>query len=160
MSLKKRVEYYFRVAVGIGGMTQVLADFLKDRNTLLTEREKVIGAAAAFWLPFALLHKGDYSKADLQRCAREAIYKLRMHINYIAETFGLENPKDVFNTPVMPYSPLYSDTNGSQGLSQTSSSVNETINPISQQASSTEVEYEQKNLINHHDDDTLHEMFN
>ncbi|MBD2451141.1 hypothetical protein H6G76_29225 [Nostoc sp. FACHB-152] len=160
MPLNKRVEYCFRVAVGIGGMTKVLADFLKDRNTLLTEKEKMVNAAAAFWLPFALLHKGDYSQALLQQSAREAIYKLRMHINYIAETFGLENPDQTLipvgsitttkeATVAHPYPPL----------TQLSISADETANQVPVMIPSTSVEYEAEDMIHHHDDEALENIF-
>lgn len=160
MPLKKRVEYYFRVALGIGGMTEVLADFLKNKDTLLTEKEKVIGAASAFWLPFALMHKGGYSDSYLKQCAREAIYKLRMHINYLAESFGL----DARELWVMPTQHIV-QTQGhiskldSQPKEQLPTSSNEKPDLMLVPPAEAQMEYTAQDFIHHQDDDAFQEMF-
>ncbi|WP_341531997.1 hypothetical protein WKK05_40620 (plasmid) [Nostoc sp. UHCC 0302] len=158
MSLNKRVEYYFRTAFGIGGMTEVLGDFLKNRDALLTEKEKVIGAVSAFWLPFALMHKGGYSEDYLKQCAREAIYKLTLHINYLAESFGLEVGEQVIPGHTRKTQGRKSTLNSSS-KEQLSISVASKPDLVNQEATEAIVEYTPQDFIHNQDDDTFQEMF-
>ncbi|MBW4617730.1 MAG: hypothetical protein KME21_31975 [Desmonostoc vinosum HA7617-LM4] len=87
--MSKRVPYRFRTDIEAQSLDSILTDFLRSKNAVITEKEKVLNATRAYWLPFALKDRGEYSDEQLKHYARTAIYKLQMHINYLAENFGL-----------------------------------------------------------------------
>ncbi len=63
------------------------------------------------WLPWAYEYsqKEQVEPETLKRMARDAVYKLEMHLNYIRETFGLEHP-DPLRNGVTTVEPLNGST--------------------------------------------------
>ena len=87
----KRIDYRFRALISVGSTDEVLVKYLRSKDLELSEKNMVLWAAAAYWLPLALQKNGCSSNGQLKQSARTAIYKLRQHINFLAQTFGLEN---------------------------------------------------------------------
>jgi hypothetical protein len=86
-----RTEYRCRLAIEADNHSTALINFLKMKKVRnFSEKDKLLSAISAYWLPFALKEDGSYSDEELMHCARSAIYKLTLHINYLAETFGIE----------------------------------------------------------------------
>ncbi|MCF2151944.1 hypothetical protein IQ276_037175 [Desmonostoc muscorum LEGE 12446] len=67
-----------------------LIKYIKQSNDI-SEREKVLSALSGYWLPFALRADGSYPEWELKQSARNAIYKLKLHIVYLSEAFFLED---------------------------------------------------------------------
>lgn len=86
----KRIDYRFRALIPVGSMDEILVKYLRSKDLELSEKNLVLWAVAAYWLPLALQKDGCCSNAQLKQSARTAIYKLRQHINFLAHTFGLE----------------------------------------------------------------------
>ncbi|WP_242051263.1 hypothetical protein [Nostoc spongiaeforme] len=97
--MAKQIEYRFRIALESQDLNTALVNFLKAKDPLFTERDKLFSALNAYWLPFAMKEAG-YSDEELRQCAKNAIYRLKLHISYLAESFGLELDDDVVSQPV------------------------------------------------------------
>lgn len=91
----KRIDYRFRALISVGSTDEILVKYLRSKDLELSEKNMVLWAAAAYWLPLALQKNGCCSNGQLKQSARTAIYKLRQHINFLAQTFGLENELEV-----------------------------------------------------------------
>lgn len=87
----KRIDYRFRALITVGSADETLVKYLRSKDLELSEKNMVLWAAAAYWLPLAFQKSGCYSAGQLKQSARTAIYKLRQHIIFLAQTFGLEN---------------------------------------------------------------------
>ncbi|MBD2438859.1 hypothetical protein H6G69_18905 [Nostoc sp. FACHB-110] len=74
-------------------LNNALINFLKAKDPLFSERDKVFTALNAYWLTFAMKEAG-YSDDELKQSAKNAIYRLKLHISYLAESFGLELEDD------------------------------------------------------------------
>ncbi|NBD34127.1 MAG: hypothetical protein GVY17_14465 [Cyanobacteria bacterium] len=85
-------EFTFRVRrVKEGTKDEAVLDFLRSRN-LMPMRELLLLTMKMCWLPFSYRYQGmDF---ETQRnAAREAVYQLEHHLNYLVETFDLEQPQ-------------------------------------------------------------------
>ncbi|WP_341531423.1 hypothetical protein WKK05_37580 (plasmid) [Nostoc sp. UHCC 0302] len=171
--MSKRVPYRFRTDIDVESLDGILTNFLRSKDAAITEKEKVIGATRAYWLPFALKEKGEYSDDQLKQHARAAIYKLRMHINYLAENFGLldegeqaiESEQFLSNYSLMPRQKTNIErltpevavtiTNAKQKMLEQA----EQTEPCSTSSSETRTEFTPVDFIHHQDDDSLQEMF-
>lgn len=82
-------EFTFRVRrVKEGTKDEAVLDFLRSRN-LMPMRELLLLTMKMCWLPFSYRYQGmDF---ETQRhAAKEAVYQLEHHLNYLVETFDLE----------------------------------------------------------------------
>lgn len=86
----KRKYYEFRAAFLASTIEEILVKYLKQKNTDMTEKDKVFGATLAHWLPFAA-QSSSMNEVQVKQYARTAIYKLQQHIHYLACSFGLED---------------------------------------------------------------------
>lgn len=91
--MAKQIDYRFRIALDAQESNAALINFLKAKDPLFSERDKLFSALNAYWLPFAMREAG-YSDEELRQCAKNAIYRLKLHISYLAESFGLELEDD------------------------------------------------------------------
>ncbi|MBD6621294.1 hypothetical protein FNW02_37825 [Komarekiella sp. 'clone 1'] len=171
--MSKRVPYRFRTDIDVESLDGILTNFLRSKNAAITEKEKVIGATRAYWLPFALKEKGEYSDEQLKQYARAAIYKLRMHINYLAENFGLldegeqaiSNDKFLSTKSLMPRQPATAEKLTSVLAPPASKNklgaldLVEQVEPCFTSSTETQAEYTPDDFIYHQDDDTFQEMF-
>ncbi|MEA5566647.1 hypothetical protein [Anabaena sp. UHCC 0399] len=78
-----------------------LIKYIKQSNDI-SEREKVLSALSGYWLPFAVKADGNYSEQEVKQSARNAIYKLNLHITYLFEVFLQENIPVNNLTPNIP----------------------------------------------------------
>ncbi|WP_199316374.1 hypothetical protein [Tolypothrix sp. FACHB-123] len=146
------IEYRCRIAIEAQESNVALVNFLKTKETLaFTERDKVFSALSAYWLPFALRNAGC-SDSQSKQCAKNAIYRLKLHISYLVESFGLDN-EDFVTQPVKATEPI--------------SPVNKTpkidvdLTPSTAKASSEDTpELNLEQLIHHEDDSTFEGLFN
>jgi len=171
--MSKRVPYRFRTDIDVESVDAILTNFLRSKDTVITEKEKVIGATRAYWLPFALKEKGEYSSEQLKQHARTAIYKLRMHIDYLAENFGLLDEAEQtisddnsFSTKSLMSPEAVTPERLTSELSPVILKDKPTILNTPKQVEScltssreTQVEYTPADFIHHQDDDILQEMF-
>ncbi len=96
--MSKRIDYRFRALIPVGSADEALVKYLRSKDLEVSEKNMVLWAAAAYWLPLAFQKSGCYSAGQLKQSARTAIYKLRQHIIFLAQTFGLENELEVTMT--------------------------------------------------------------
>lgn len=82
--------YRFAAVVDAYNDEEILVQFLKNKKGGITEKDKVFGAATAYWRPFAYRTEQKCSPTELKQYALTAMYQLQQHINYIAQSFGLE----------------------------------------------------------------------
>ena len=89
--MSNRIDYRFRTLVNADSQDAVLIKYLRSPDPEFTEKDMILWATSAYWLPLALREQGSCSVQQLKQSARTSIYKLRQHINYLAQTFGLES---------------------------------------------------------------------
>ncbi|MBW4559198.1 MAG: hypothetical protein KME59_25430 [Trichormus sp. ATA11-4-KO1] len=144
--MDNRVEYRCRIALEQELINVALIKFLKQKVNL-SEKDKVIPALSAYWLPFALKADGNYSDSELKYYAKTAIYKLKLHIAFLCEAFALEDFSLIHPT----------NTNSKKKVQQAvlispESSVNNESSSQAERLNSLE-------FVHHQDDNTFEEMF-
>ncbi|MCC5640018.1 hypothetical protein LC593_30155 [Nostoc sp. CHAB 5844] len=87
---KERIDYRCRISMNKEPSSVALIKYIKQSHDI-SEREKVLSALSGYWLPFAVKAEGNYSKDEVKQSARNAIYKLRLHIAFLTEVFFPEN---------------------------------------------------------------------
>jgi hypothetical protein len=99
----ERIDYRCRISMNKEPFSTALIKYIKQSNDI-SEREKVLSALSGYWLPFAVKADGNYSEQEVKQFARNAIYKLKLHIAYLSEVFFLEDFSVNFpqNIPVQP----------------------------------------------------------
>lgn len=100
----ERMDYRCRISMNKEPSSVALIKYIKQNNDI-SEREKVLSALSGYWLPFAIKADGNYSEQEVKQSARNAIYKLNLHIAYLFEAFLKENiPVNNFGQkiPVQP----------------------------------------------------------
>lgn len=86
----ERIDYRCRISMNKEPFSVALIKYIKQKNDI-SEREKVLSALSGYWLPFALRADGSYPDWELKQSARNAVYKLKLHIAYLSEAFLLED---------------------------------------------------------------------
>jgi hypothetical protein len=89
MSTSKQVNFVFRHQPKKMSKYGVLLTYINQDRAEMTRSERLLHPLAAFWLPFAYQHCTNASLKELQQLARSAIYQLKLHIQYLEESFGL-----------------------------------------------------------------------
>lgn len=140
-----RIEYRFRTYLDGEQLNIALANFLKKKSTDFTEKDRVFSALSAYWLPIALKDEGTLSDQQLKQYARNAIYKLKLHISYLVETFGLED----IELPMSATKKVQLQQPATISLEPDESSFEEQDLSVS----------DSKDLIYHDDDSTFQQMF-
>jgi 23S rRNA A2030 N6-methylase RlmJ len=69
----------------------VLLTYINQDSADMTRCERVLRPLAAFWLPFAYQHCTDASWQEVQQLARSAVYQLKLHVQYLEDSFGLNS---------------------------------------------------------------------
>lgn len=90
MSTSEQVNFVFRHQPKKASKYGVLLTYINEDGTEMTRRDRLLHPAAAFWLPFAYQHCTNSSLKELQQLARSAIYQLKLHIQYLEDSFGLQ----------------------------------------------------------------------
>lgn len=134
-----RVEYRCRITLEPEELNIALISFLKQKVNI-SEKDKVLSALSGYWLPFALRENGNYSQEQLKYYALSAIYKLKLHIALLSETFALE--ECFLNNPINIVEPK---------SIQTQVVVSEKLNHPDDALNI--------DIVHHQDDKTFEEMF-
>ncbi|WP_414756124.1 hypothetical protein [Anabaena sp. CCY 9910] len=150
--MDKPIEYRCRIALEAQESNKALVNFLKTKETLaFTERDKVFSALVPYWLPFAMRNAGC-SEEELKQCAKNAVYRLKLHISYLAESFGLDLEDVVLQpaTSTKPIAPVTKTPKVDIDLQPS------TAPEVSSDTSQSDLEQ----LIHHEDDGTFEGLFN
>ena len=93
MSTSEQINFVFRHQPKKTSKYGVLLTYSNTDGADLTRSERMLHPVAAFWLPFAYQHCTNASEQEIQQLARGAIYQLKLHIQYLEDSFGLNgNP--------------------------------------------------------------------
>ncbi|GFE72302.1 hypothetical protein CFPU101_49120 [Chroococcus sp. FPU101] len=65
--------------------------YICEDNAEMTRSDRILHPVAAFWLPFAYKHCSNASLSEVQQMARSAVYQLKLHIQYLEDSFGLSS---------------------------------------------------------------------
>ncbi|WP_242053760.1 hypothetical protein [Nostoc parmelioides] len=150
--MDKPIEYRCRIALEAQESNVALVNFLKAKeNLVLSERDKLFSALSAYWLPFAMRNAGC-SDEELKQSAKNAVYRLKLHISYLVESFGLDLEDAVLQpaTATKPIRPVTKTPKVELDLQPL------TAPEASDHASQPDLEQ----LIHHEDDGTFEGLFN
>lgn len=92
MSTSEQVNFVFRHQPKRRSKYGVLLTYICEDNAEMTRSDRILHPVAAFWLPFAYKQCSDASLSEVQQIARSAVYQLKLHIQYLEESFGLNSP--------------------------------------------------------------------
>lgn len=112
----QRIDYRCRISMNKEPLSVALIKYIKHSNDI-SEREKVLAALSGYWLPFALRADGSYPEWELKQSARNAIYKLKLHIAYLSEAFVLED-FSVGCPTIIPAKPMVQQVISNEGVSR------------------------------------------
>ena len=96
MSTSEQVNFVFRHQPKKTSKYGVLLTYINQDEADMTRCERMLHPVAAFWLPFAYQHCTDASVKEIQQLARSAVYQLKLHIQYLEDSFGLNS------SPILP----------------------------------------------------------
>jgi hypothetical protein len=89
MSTSEQVNFVFRHQPKKSSKYGVLLTYINQDGADMTRCERMLHPVAAFWLPFAYQHCTDASIKEIEQLARSAVYQLKLHIQYLEDSFGL-----------------------------------------------------------------------
>lgn len=176
--MRKRIDYRFRVTVYSDSLEALLIDYIRSKDTELTEQDMVMSANCAFWIPLAQkrrYERGFCSEIEFKHSGRMSIYKLLQHIYSLAYICGLE--EELVVVPVLRSSQVYATTQQAstditdekytvvnEALLQERHAVvnklhlDESDNP-SARIAEMEIASETPSLLHHADDDVFQTLF-
>ncbi|MEG3437858.1 hypothetical protein V0288_12090 [Pannus brasiliensis CCIBt3594] len=96
----QQVSFHFRYQPKKESRHGILVSYLKEDEGGLTRHQRVLQPIAAFWLPFAYQAMTDSSSAQIRQIARSSIYQLKLHIQYLEESFGLGGNSEDFDPSI------------------------------------------------------------
>jgi hypothetical protein len=91
MSTSEQVNFVFRHQPKKTSKYGVLLTYINEDEADMTRCDRFLHPVAAFWLPFAYQHCTDASVKEIQQLARSAVYQLKLHIQYLEDSFGLNS---------------------------------------------------------------------
>lgn len=160
----KRIDYRFRAVVGADSPEAVLVDYFRSKDADLDEKDMVMWANCACWIPLAQkkrTEQGICSQAEFKQSGRISIYKLLQHIYLLAHICGLEEELEV-----VPTLRLQNQQSSTHAASFPPSDREQTIEkqPSLEDSSSTPEEgvaviSQNHELLHHSDDGTFQSMF-
>lgn len=89
MSTSEQVNFVFRHQPKKTSKYGVLLTYINEDEADMTRCDRFLHPVAAFWLPFAYQHCTNASVKEIQQLARSAVYQLKLHIQYLEDSFGL-----------------------------------------------------------------------
>ena len=93
MSTSEQFNFVFRHQPKKTSKYGVLLSYINENGADMTRSERMLHPVAAFWLPFAYKSRTNASLKEVQQLARSAVYQLKLHIQYLEDSFGLNgNP--------------------------------------------------------------------
>ena len=99
MTTSEQVNFVFRHQPKKSSKSGLLLSYINADGADMTRSERVMRPLAAFWLPFAYQHCSKASREELQQLARAAVYQLKLHIQYLEDSFGL-NGNSALSEPI------------------------------------------------------------
>ena len=99
MTTSEQVNFVFRHQPKKSSKSGLLLSYINADGADMTRSERVMRPLAAFWLPFAYQHFSEASWEELQQLARAAVYQLKLHIQYLEDSFGL-NGNSALSEPI------------------------------------------------------------
>lgn len=93
----EQIDFRFRCQVGTTSLHAALLQYLQSKQTAFPREQMILWSLSAFWHPLACKWLGKSTEAELKQKARNAIYELQQHINYLARNFELEPQDFVFS---------------------------------------------------------------
>lgn len=94
MSTSEQVNFVFRHQPKKASKYGVLLTYINEDGAGMTRCERMLHPVAAFWLPFAYQHCTNASLKEIQQLTRSAVYQLKLHIQYLEDSFGLRENSD------------------------------------------------------------------
>jgi hypothetical protein len=91
MSTSEQVNFVFRHQPQKSSKSGVLLAYINEDGAQMSRSERVLRPLAAFWLPFAYQHCTEASWQEVQQLARSAVYQLKLHVQYLEDSFGLNS---------------------------------------------------------------------
>lgn len=158
--MPSRIDYRFRAMVNADSQDGALVRYLRSRDSEFSEKDMVLWATAAYWLPLALREQKNCSTQQLKQSARTSIYKLRQHINYLAQVFGLEG--EVTEIGALPK--VQADSNYSKPVDEpvaelTKTEASNQPELFVRAAPEISTDSEIPSLLHHQDDETFQTLF-
>ncbi len=106
----EQVDFHFRYQAGNESLYALLLRYLQakkhgNRKVLAEDlaefpkEQMVLWALFAFWHPLACKALGSFNEVQLKQKARNAIYQLLQHINYLIEIFDLDPQEFMLQVP-------------------------------------------------------------
>ena len=89
--------YRFQTKVKTHSVNDLLANFLKEKDADLTEKERVWWAVSAFWLPVAMKESQSYTSQEIQQYGLSAIQRLQQQIDHLKLVLEIEVPQSVYS---------------------------------------------------------------
>jgi hypothetical protein len=91
MSTSEQVNFVFRHQPKKTSKYGVLLTYINQDGADMTRCDRLLHPVAAFWLPFAYQHCTEASWQEVQQLARSAVYQLKLHVQYLEDSFGLNS---------------------------------------------------------------------
>ena len=169
----EQVDFHFRYQAGNESLYALLLRYLQAKKhgsrKLVVEdlaefpkEQMVLWALFAFWHPLACKALGSFNETQLKQKARNAIYQLLQHINYLIEIFDLDPQEFMLQVPgQQPNGKTTHDqvpsSKSVESIRATSSSVTTGELPI---GGSNEMLTHTPEVTRNEDDELLEEVFN
>ena len=87
------IDFKFRFQASTDSPYWELIRYFQAKEADFSVRELILWASVAYWQPLAEKYLGESSEEELKQSARNSIYRLEQHINYLREVFDLELPQ-------------------------------------------------------------------
>ena len=104
MNTSDKVNFVFRQQPKKTSKYGILLTYINKDEINLTRCDRILQPMSAFWLPFAYQQATDLCLEELQQIARSSIYQLKLHIQYLEDSFGL-NTLPISLEPTQPDNP-------------------------------------------------------
>ncbi|MDV3001142.1 MAG: hypothetical protein N5P05_002748 [Chroococcopsis gigantea SAG 12.99] len=95
--MPEQVNFVFRYQPRKMTKYGILLKYIGSDGADMSRNDRILRPAAAFWLPFAYQSCADVPAEKVRQIARSAVYQLKLHIQYLEESFALN--KDVSTLP-------------------------------------------------------------
>ncbi len=172
----EQVDFHFRYQAGNESLYALLLRYLQAKKhgsrKLVVEdlaefpkEQMVLWALFAFWHPLACKALGSFNEVQLKQKARNAIYQLLQHINYLIEIFDLDPQEFMLQVPGQQHSvKTLSKQAASSSTGETNQALISTYSSGTAQKLATteanEISATAPDLTRREDDALLEEAFN
>lgn len=84
--------YNFKAKVKVNSVHEKLINFLKEKDGDSNEKERVLQALSAYWLPLALIESNSFSEKEIALHGLAALQRLQQQINFLSLVLSLQAP--------------------------------------------------------------------